>query len=129
MQGLAVRVQDVAVGFVNMFLGASYVAVHLRRGDFFGHCLRGPGRLRQVPCYFPMQQTARCLHARLHALAHAPSSPFHTLPLGMVFLASNADDAEMAALDAALHSFAVSRRPLGSPTEATAARAPLRPFL
>ncbi|CAI5973060.1 unnamed protein product [Closterium sp. NIES-64] len=76
--------QQAAVGFVNMYLGPSYAAVHLRRGDFFQHCIHGNGRLRPTPCYQPLHQVASCLHRRLQRLPG----------VSMVFLASNADETE-----------------------------------
>ncbi|CAI5967298.1 unnamed protein product [Closterium sp. NIES-65] len=76
--------RQAAVGFVNMYLGPSYAAVHLRRGDFFQHCIHGNGRLRPTPCYQPLHQVASCLHRRLQRLPG----------VSMVFLASNADETE-----------------------------------
>ncbi|GJP55127.1 hypothetical protein CLOM_g14114 [Closterium sp. NIES-68] len=77
-------IQQAAVGFVNTYLGPSYAAVHLRRGDFFQHCIHGNGRLRPTPCYQPLAQVAACLHQRLQRLPG----------VRMVFLASNADATE-----------------------------------
>ncbi|CAI5513328.1 unnamed protein product, partial [Closterium sp. Naga37s-1] len=85
-------IQEAAVGFINTFLGSRFIAIHLRRGDFFHHCIHGDGSHRAVPCFHPIHQLARCLHSRLQALPGA----------AMVFVASNAGEEEMRALSETL---------------------------
>ncbi|GJP51799.1 hypothetical protein CLOM_g10937 [Closterium sp. NIES-68] len=85
-------IQEAAVGFINTFLGSRFIAIHLRRGDFFHHCIHGDGSRRAVPCYHPIQQLAHCLHLRLQALPGAV----------MVFVASNAGEEEMRVLSETL---------------------------
>ena len=60
----SVPIQETAHNFVNSFLGQSYAAMHLRRGDFFEHCMHGHGSTRQVPCFMPLAQVAQCIHRR-----------------------------------------------------------------
>ncbi len=88
-------VQETAAGFVNTYLGSSFSAAHLRRGDFFQHCLKG--RQKRVPCFHPVRQLADCL-ARKVQLRYRPRSRNGTsggAASGSLFLATNAEEMEL----------------------------------
>ena len=57
-------VRQAASAFVRNSLGTRFAAVHLRRGDFAGHCSKAGRR-----CWFPLRQLAGCVARRLSALA------------------------------------------------------------
>eukprot|EP00271_Cylindrocystis_brebissonii_P002150 TRINITY_DN1252_c0_g1_i1.p1 TRINITY_DN1252_c0_g1~~TRINITY_DN1252_c0_g1_i1.p1 ORF type:complete len:557 (+),score=67.67 TRINITY_DN1252_c0_g1_i1:1875-3545(+) len=82
---------EAAQGFVNSYLGSRYLAVHLRRGDFFQHCMMS-GQVRGQhaghACFQPLQQVASCLAKRI-ALNPGVRS---------VYLATNGNDQEVALL-------------------------------
>eukprot|EP00850_Spirogloea_muscicola_P006987 SM000034S12741 [mRNA] locus=s34:542322:545262:+ [translate_table: standard] len=82
-------IQEAAVSFANAFLGTRFTAVHLRRGNFLGHCLRSAAN-RTLPCFQPLSQVGECLGDRLR---HLPGGPPPSL-----FLATDADDDEVEAL-------------------------------
>eukprot|EP00850_Spirogloea_muscicola_P004734 SM000020S06084 [mRNA] locus=s20:921120:924078:- [translate_table: standard] len=82
-------IQEAAVSFANAFLGTRFAAVHLRRGNFLGHCLRNASN-RTSPCFQPLSQVGECLGDRLR---HLPGGPPPSL-----FLATDADDDEVEAL-------------------------------
>lgn len=84
-------IQETAAGLINTYLGTGFMAVHLRRGDFFGHCLKG-ATPRRVPCWHPIRQVGRCLADRLRQHPRT----------GMVFLATNAENLELGVLRQAL---------------------------
>eukprot|EP00897_Mesotaenium_endlicherianum_P009738 jgi/Mesen1/8793/ME000528S08190 len=89
--GPARHITKAAAGFANTFLGSAYMAVHLRRGDFFQHCLRGKKNSNADglhPCFFPLPQVARCLAARLDRSPEVQA----------IFLATNGDEQEVAML-------------------------------
>lgn len=79
-----------ATGFVNTFLGSNFMAVHLRRGDFFQHCTKkdATGRHGKFPCFHPLQQIANCIAKRLD------ENP----ELKVIFLATNGQDKEIETL-------------------------------
>ena len=57
-------IQKTSEGFINAYLGSSFAALHLRRGDFFYFCREGVGPDRG-PCMFPIAQVGRCLADKL----------------------------------------------------------------
>ncbi|CAI5522188.1 unnamed protein product [Closterium sp. Naga37s-1] len=72
-------IQEAAVGFINTFLGSRFIAIHLRRGDFFHHCIHGDGSRRAVPCFHPIHQLTLSFHQVLKPLLPYPStSLLHT---------------------------------------------------
>lgn len=85
------HILKMAAGFVNSFLGNNFMALHLRRGDFYQHCSR-PGAKGKRPCFHPLQQIASCLARRLD------ENP----TVKMVYLSTNADELEIETLRAML---------------------------
>lgn len=96
-------IMSVATGFINTYLGSKYISLHLRRGDFYDHCVIKGNSAK--PCYHPLQQLASCIERRL-----AQNPGFR-----MVYLSTNGDDMEVQVLKELLQSRAAGAVGGGGP--------------